>query len=457
MRMQDIGKWLSIGTFAAVLAAGSLGAGALRVTPGLKITVTPAAASYGEPFDLRIEGLRPGERVTVKAASVDARKAAWEAKAVFEADTAGVIDVARRAPVSGDYAEADIFGLLWSMKPGNAGPAKRVGYRDDEINGWAIDFTATDAQGISASTRFRCAYQKPDQALVRVPLEKDGLRGFLYHPAAGGPFPGVIILGGSTGGLFEWLAQGFAARGFAALTVAYFNYPGMPEELVEIPVEFVHKAAEWMRSRPQVRPDRLGLAGGSKGGELALLAAAHFDDFRAVVAWTPAAHVWEGLSRKYFSPDYAPVSSWSLGGKPLAFVPFGASAEDKAKEMKGELTTYVPMHIAALAKSDPALLERARIPVERIKAPILLVSGTEDHTWPAGDFCEIIMARLKKTGFAFEVKHVSNQGGGHPSFLPWLMTAGRGGGVDGGSPKANVRGGYRSWAETIAFLRRYLK
>jgi dienelactone hydrolase len=125
--------------------------------------------------------------------------------------------------------------------------------------------------------------------------------------------------------------------------------------------------------------------------------------------------------------------------------------------MKGELASYVPLHIAALAKADPALLEKARIPVERIKAPLLLVSGTEDQTWPAGDFCADIQNRLKGAGFAYEVKHVINEGGGHPSFLPWLMTAGRGGGVDGGSPKANVRGGYRSWAETIAFLGRHLK
>ena len=60
----------------------------------------------------------------------------------------------------------------------------------------------------------------PDKGLVRVPYERDGLYGFLYHPVQGGPFPGVVILGGSNGGLYEWLAQAFASNGFAALTVA---------------------------------------------------------------------------------------------------------------------------------------------------------------------------------------------------------------------------------------------
>jgi dienelactone hydrolase len=282
------------------------------------------------------------------------------------------------------------------------------------------------------------------------------MRGFLYHPATGGPFPGVIILGGSNGGLYEWLAQAFASNGFAALTLAYFDYPGLPEELVEIPLEYFAKATAWMKTRPEVKPGKLGLAGGSKGGELVLLLASRSDDYRAVVAWTPAGYVWEGLTQKYFNPDYRPISSWSVGGKPLPYVSFKVTAEDKAKELKGDFGSFIALHQKSLAEADPATVEKARIPVEKIKAPILLVSGTDDHTWPAGEFCADIVARLKKAGFSYEVKHVINQDGGHQSFLPYFITASRGGGMSGGAPKADAWGGYRSWAETIAFLHRHL-
>jgi len=421
----------------------------------LKIVATPAVALYGDPFSLKVTGLQPGEKATIKAASLDARMLLWESSAEFVADAAGVVDVARQAPASGAYAEADIFGLLWSMKPVSSDPKKRYGYRDDEVNGWTVDFSATASDGAAASARLRCVYQMPGRGLVRLPLEQDGLTGFLYYPAEGGPFPGVIILGGSNGGLYEWLAQAFASNGFATLTLAYFQYPNLPPELVEIPLEYFERGAAWMKAQPKVKPGRLGLVGGSKGGELALLLASRSRDYQAVVGWTPAAHVWEGLSQRFFSPDYRPISSWSAGGRPLPFMPFAATPEDKEKEQKGELASFVKMHRDALIQTDPGTVEKAAIPVEKISAPLLLVSGTDDQTWPSGEFCAAILARLKKAGFPYEVKHVINEMGGHQSFLPYFITANHGG-ISGGSPQADARGGYRSWAETMAFLHRHL-
>lgn len=106
-----------------------------------------------------VTGVRLGEQAAIKAVSTDARKILWESTAVFEADAAGAVDAARQAPVSGGYGEADIFGLLWSMKPVNSNSQKRIGYRDDEINGWTVNFLVTDSAGATASTRFRCVYQ----------------------------------------------------------------------------------------------------------------------------------------------------------------------------------------------------------------------------------------------------------------------------------------------------------
>jgi dienelactone hydrolase len=455
MRKRQCGLRTALWAFIVFFGYGHAWAALTGGAAELKIVATPSVALYGEPFSLKVMGLRPGEKATVKAVSKDARKILWESAAVFEADAAGAVDVGRHAPVSGAYAEADIFGLLWSMKPVNSDSKKPVGYRDDEVNGWTVDFSATDSTGATASTRFRCVFQMPGRGLVRVPLEKDGLVGFLHYPAEGGPFPGVIILGGSNGGLYEWLARAFASNGFAALTLAYFQYPNLPEELVEIPLEYFERATAWMKAQPKVRAGRLGLAGGSKGGELALLLASRSHDFQAIVAWTPGAHVWEGLSQRFFSPDYQPVSSWSLGGRPLPFMPFKASPEDKEKEKKGELASYVKFHLDSLTQADPAIVEKAAVPVEKIQAPILLVSGTDDQTWPAGEFCAVILARLKKAGFPYEVKHLINEKGGHQSFLPYFITGNRGG-ISGGSPQADARGGYRSWAETMAFLHRHL-
>ena len=444
--------------FAAALILG-LVSGIVGATE-LKVVATPSTALYGEPFSWKVTGLRPGERMTIKAASKDARMIVWESEAVFEADASGAVELDRQAPVSGSYRGADIFGLLWSMKPANSDPKKPIAYRHDGVNGWMVDLTATNSVGTTARTRFRCVFQRPGEALVRVPLEHDGLRGFLYYPADGGPFPGLIILGGSEGRLFEGWAQALASNGFAALSLAWFAYPGLPEELVEIPLEYFDRAAAWMKAQPKVKAGGIGLIGGSKGGEAALLAASRNSDFRAVVAMTPAAHMWEGHTLRFFTPDYKPVSSWSLGGRPLPYIPFKATPEEKELERKGELASFVKFFREGLAQADPAMVQKAAIPVEKFAGPILLISGTDDRIWPAEDFCAAILTRLKEARFPYEVKHLSIEKGGHSSCLPFLVTANRGllidGDPSGGSPQADARGGYRSWAEILAFLHRHL-
>ena len=423
--------------------------------PGLWIQIDPAVALYGTPFSIVVTGLKPDERVTVTARSIDVKNIQWESKADFQADARGNIDVAALPPLSGSYSGADIFGLLWSMKPLNSKTDRPISYRDDEVNGWTVDFSAVNTAGTTTSARLRRVYQMPGQALVRVPLEEDGMYGFLYHPAEGGPFPGVLILAGSGGGVYEWLAQAFASSGFAALTLPYFNYRDLPPELVEIPLEYFHRAVTWLKKQPAVKADRIGVAGGSKGGELAPLLASLFNDFQAVVAWSPAAHVWEGLSMKFFSPDYTPISSWALSGQPLPFIQFAYTQEEKEKEKKGELHSFIEPHHRSLAQAGPALLENAAIPLEKIKAPLLLISGTDDQTWPADEFCREVATKLKKTGFPFELKAISHEGGGHMSFLPYLITANRSG-ISGGSPRADAKAGFISWKETIAFLKKHL-
>jgi len=421
----------------------------------LRIGLDPATALMGTPFSFTVTGLKPGERVVIKGHAIDSRGYAWNSRAEFLASAQGAVDLAQQAPASGSYSGTDIFGLLWSMKPPDTPGKRPPSFAADETNGWTVDFTASDSAGKTATARLLRVYQMPGEGLVRVPLREDGMTGFLYCPAKGGPFPGVIILGGSGGGLYEWLAQAVASNGFAALTLAYFNYADLPTELVEIPLEYFYRAAAWLKSRPEVRADRIGLAGGSKGGELTLLLASYYDDFQAVVAWSPGAHSWEGLSQKYFAPDYRPMASWSLDGKPLPFVSFKVTQEDKEKEMKGELNSFIELHHISLAKNDPALVKQASIPVERIKAPLLLVSGTLDQTWPADEFCCEILERLKKATFPYEVRHVSNQDAGHMSFLPYLITANTAA-INGGKDQANAAAGFRSWKELLDFFRRHL-
>jgi dienelactone hydrolase len=261
----------------------------------------------------------------------------------------------------------------------------------------------------------------------------------------------VIILGGSNGGLYEWLAQLFASHGFAALTLAYFKYRDLPGELLEIPLEYFHRAIGWMKSQKAIRPDRLGIVGGSKGAELALILATVYDDFRAVVAWSPAAHVWQGLS-----DTMKPASSWSLAGRGLPYVPWVFTPEDMVKYQKGELISVRQCYELGLQQSSPQVIAEAAIAVEKISAPILMVSGTDDQTWPASDFCRTIANRLKKNNFSYEYKHVSIKGGGHQIFIPNYVITGHNRYWNGGCSRDDAHGSFLSWKETLAFLNRHL-
>ncbi len=63
----------------------------------------------------------------------------------------------------------------------------------------------------------------------------------------------------------------------------------------------------------------------------------------------------------------------------------------------------------ALSRAGPA--SPARIPVENINGPILLISATEDAVWPSFRMSLDIESTLHKARFPFEVRHASYPGG----------------------------------------------
>src|SRR4051812_1670389 len=117
-----------------------------------------------------------------------------------------------------------------------------------------------------------------------------GLTGELHMPEGKGRAPGLLILGGSEGGhgpAYRF-AQLFAKRGFASLGLAYFGDEGVPKTLENVPLEYFTRAIDWLAARPGVDPKRIGIFGGSKGAEAALLVAARDKRIKAVVAGVPS-------------------------------------------------------------------------------------------------------------------------------------------------------------------------
>ena len=133
------------------------------------------------------------------------------------------------------------------------------------------------------------------------------------------PAPGVLLLGGSEGGLHERDAQVLAARGFTVLALAYFGLPGLPPGLIDIPIEYFVRGLDVLAQQPRAG-ERLGITGGSRGGEAALLVAAYDERVAATVSVAGSGIVTEGIDfRRGGLLDILgepPTNSWTLGGTP---------------------------------------------------------------------------------------------------------------------------------------------
>jgi pimeloyl-ACP methyl ester carboxylesterase len=234
-------------------------------------------------------------------------------------------------------------------------------------------------------------------------------------PDGVGPFPGVVALSGSGGGVPSWWGDLLAPWGVAVLAAAYFGVAPLPEALCEIPVERVAAAGAWLRRRPDVSTDRVGLVGGSKGAELALLAATAYPDlFGPVAAIAPSCVAWFGVDLTGGLVDASARSSWTLDGRPVRFVP---PVRGVGYERTDAGLRSVGIYAAALEQADA--VAAAAIAIERVAGPLLLLSGGEDAMFPSTTMARTIVERMAEHGRSDEVCHLDFPECGHVVVRPW--------------------------------------
>ena len=138
----------------------------------------------------------------------------------------------------------------------------------------------------------------------------------------------------------------------------------------------------------------------SKGAELALLLAVNNKNINGVIAYSPSAVVFEGFCAKQTDSN----SSWMIAGKQVPFVPFDVTGVSNMND-------YFAIYKQSLTQI--ALVEKAKIEVEKINGPVILFSGTDDKMWPSGEMSEMIINRLTSRKFNFSFKHISFELAGH--------------------------------------------
>ena len=229
-----------------------------------------------------------------------------------------------------------------------------------------------------------------------------GFVGTICAPAATGRRPAIIVLGGSGGGdRLAPFARRFAQRGYVSASVAYFGERGLPAELTLIPVETVGTALEAIAQRPDVDPQHIGIFGDSKGGELALLAASTYPDIHAVVGLVPSPFAWATAHTLAGRTTYG-QSSWSLGGKPVPFVPFDAGMAPSSRDA---FDVSMQRHRGAI---PPAMFH-----LENIHGPVLFLAGDDDAVWNSPEQSQIGIDYLRAHNHPYVDVYVHYPHAGH--------------------------------------------
>lgn len=398
----------------------AMGVGAAGVF-GQTLDITPRRVLMDEVAVIKASGLEPGERVTIGGRLMDGVDHAWASKAEFVGDEHGAVDVSKQAPAAGSYKGISAMGLIWSMVPESKDA--KVYQAPKQLGEQTIRFELERKSGKVATAELEQI--SVADGVRRIEL-KGALHGVLFEPAASGPHPGVLVLGGSEGGAPLRNAAWLASHGYAALALAYFRYQDLPEKLEAIPLEYFGRAVAWMMQRPEIATEHIGVMGASRGGELALQLASIYSQIKAVVAYVPPSVRYPACCGDTRAP-YA----WTLAGRPL---PFANSR----------------------FRSDMDERRDTAIEVEKTHGPILVISGEEDGVWSSSSMANVPISRLRLNHFAYHYEHLRYPHAGHRAGHPAITPEWHGGVHWGGTPQGNAESSLDATPKVLEFLRQSL-
>jgi len=444
----------------------------------VKLAITTTDAPVGTELAGTITGLCPGGLVQATSRLVDVQGEAWTASAMLAADGAGMIDLETAPSLSGTYTGVDALGLFWSAQPVSAetrlidilarrvegGLAPALETLADLKFQFSFSDTATGETAIQAVTRRRL----PEN--VRRSDLPAPLCGLLFEPESPNG-AGIIVLGGSEGGVFPARAALLAAHGFTTLSLAYFAYPGRPDAAVDLPIEYFVSAIERLRAQPGI--DRVGIIGVSRGSEAAqLVALARPKLLDCLIAWVPSHLVHRAIDLQGGQDFMTETRAmWSEAGRAVDGIGFGRDDIEANLARIPDFNTpagrrYREVFGRAWRRAEA---ENARIPIERYGGPVLAIGGHDDALWPSDDGAKRIVEAAQTSNASSRLLNCPSAGHligtpGDPRPFPYVMHwAGGYMGIDngfcayGGTPEGAALAARVSWKEALDFLHAHLR
>ena len=215
----------------------------------------------------------------------------------------------------------------------------------------------------------------PPIEIVDMPFEGKTLYGYFMRGMGSGPRPAVVLSDGLDGTKEEmvYVAFALAQRGISTLAI---DHPGQGATLRLSGLKARHDsevaagaAVDYLQSRQDVDPERLGIVAASMGGYYAPRAAAYEKRFKACVAWGAVYDYHAVWARRFKRQGNGPI----------------------ALDMKAAMGTTGEhiLHIMGAADFDDALrrLEpfHLREAAHDIQCDILIVHGEDDKQTPLAD------------------------------------------------------------------------
>lgn len=344
---------------AAVVGCGGHDGGGRHVS----LSVTAASGFADAPLRVEVRGLRPGSSATLRAA--------WTA---FDGER-WTSNVPLRASADGTLALRGLDGMrfLWDMHPARRRSARGDAFAPPASGASTVALSVVVAGKTVARARLSRRVTPPSVRVRKLTIRRDGVVGVLFTPSVRARRPAALVFGGSEGRNAMIDAAGLlAAHGYPTLSLAYFREPGLPSQLVRVPLEYFARAVRVLRRTPGVDPARVAAMGLSRGGEAALLVASSFPSLiHGAIALVPSARVNHALSGG---------AAWTLRGR-------------------------------ALHALQP-------IAVQRIRGPVLAVGAGDDLVWDSPGAVSSIEQRLVDHRFRFAHQALTYPQAGH-----WVGTA----------------------------------
>ncbi|XP_072842299.2 acyl-coenzyme A thioesterase 1-like [Pogona vitticeps] len=418
------------------------------MAPPPRVRFSPAVRSlFDQPVAISVEALRAQQAVTLRASLEDEAGEVFESRAFYRADDEGRLDLSRSPALEssggGSFSGLEPMGLLWSLAPRK--PFRRLVKRDVQ-RPFLLEVEVLDGHGDprSASLLAKGVHERVflAEGVRRIPVREGRVRATLFLPPGDGPFPGIIDLYGTGGGLPEYRASLLSGYGFAMLALAYYKYEDLPKEMKEFHLEYFEEALHYMLKHPKVKGPGIGLLGHSKAVDLCFAMASFLKGITVTVS---------------INGSLANVAA-TLRYKDIAIPPLGTDV----KQLKIDKKTGIADIIDVLDNPFEHPGHPSLIPLEKAEGHFLFIVGKDDHNWKS-EFLAAEASKYLQAHGREKPQIICYPGAGHyiePPYLPMCPASMHllvGMPVTwGGEPRAHAAAQVDAWQQIQAFFHKHL-